>query len=121
MESPKVPLLGSTFSNDTNSEFSDDRFDDEPMEAIAIIGMAMKFPGEAVNTKSFWSTLMQGRNVSTHIPETRMNASSFYHPDKSRSDTVSLHNRRNVDAKIANRDKDSSERGPFSHRKYCCF
>lgn len=40
---------------------------------IAIIGMNMKFPGDAVSAESFWELVMQAKNVSKEIPQDRFN------------------------------------------------
>lgn len=77
-------------SSTCSSTFENDRLENDLLEPIAIIGMALQFPGEAINTEYFWKTMLEGRNLSRSIPKSRMNASSFYHPDNSRGDTVSL-------------------------------
>jgi acyl transferase domain-containing protein len=56
---------------------------------IAIIGMNMKFPGDAVSAQAFWELLMSARNVSKEIPSDRFNIDAFYHPDPNRLDSVS--------------------------------
>lgn len=40
---------------------------------IAIIGMNMKFPGDAVSAQAFWELVMGARNVSKEIPADRFN------------------------------------------------
>ncbi|KAJ4420806.1 Type I Iterative PKS [Gnomoniopsis sp. IMI 355080] len=40
---------------------------------IAIIGMNMKFPGDAVSSQAFWDMLIDARNVAKEIPADRFN------------------------------------------------
>lgn len=40
---------------------------------IAIIGMNLKFPGDAVSAQAFWELVMSARNVSKEIPADRFN------------------------------------------------
>lgn len=40
---------------------------------IAIIGMNLKFPGDAVSAQAFWELVMSARNVSKRIPADRFN------------------------------------------------
>jgi hypothetical protein len=46
-------------------------------EPIAIIGLATKFPGDAVDTESFWETLLEKRSALTKVPEDRYNVDAF--------------------------------------------
>ncbi|RAR00984.1 polyketide synthase PksG [Stemphylium lycopersici] len=57
---------------------------------IAIIGMNMKFPGDAVSAESFWELVMQAKNVSKEIPQDRFNIDAFYHPDPARLDSLRI-------------------------------
>ena len=58
-------------------------------EAIAIIGMSLKFAGDATTPEEFWNMLIQGRSAMTDVPKDRFNIDAYYHPDKQRLDTVS--------------------------------
>lgn len=60
------------------------------VEPIAIVGFSFKFPGDADATDSFWSMLMEKRSTATKFPKDRISASSLYHPDSNRRDTVSI-------------------------------
>lgn len=57
---------------------------------IAIVGFSFKFPRDADATDSFWSMLMEKRSTATKFPKDRISASSLYHPDSNRRDTVSI-------------------------------
>jgi acyl transferase domain-containing protein len=60
------------------------------MEPIAIIGIDLKFPGDATSAEAFWEMLMEGRSALKDIPEERFKVSSFFHPDSERAGSVSL-------------------------------
>lgn len=49
-------------------------------EAIAIIGMACRFPGKATTPEAFWQLLSQGKNATTEIPSQRWNREAYYDP-----------------------------------------
>nr|ALQ32787.1 putative polyketide synthase [Fusarium bulbicola] len=53
------------------------------MEPIAVIGLDLKFPGDATDADGFWDMLVTGRSACTDIPDDRFKVSSFYHPDQS--------------------------------------
>lgn len=56
---------------------------------IAIVGLAFEFPQEATSEESFWQMLSEGRSASTEFPRDRLNIDAFYHPDVSRTASVS--------------------------------
>ncbi|KAK7994506.1 hypothetical protein PG991_016094 [Apiospora marii] len=57
---------------------------------IAIIGMNLKFPGDAVSAQAFWELIMSARDVSKEIPADRFNIDAFYHPDPNRLDSLRI-------------------------------
>lgn len=62
---------------------------DRDMTALAIIGFAFEFPGDATSSESFWQMLCNGRSASTEFPKERLNIDAFYHPDPERPSSVS--------------------------------
>jgi acyl transferase domain-containing protein len=52
----------------------------EEVEAMAIVGLATRFPQDAINTEELWKFLVNGRNAHTPFPEDRIGA-GHYHPD----------------------------------------
>ncbi|KAJ5156353.1 hypothetical protein N7492_009156 [Penicillium capsulatum] len=50
-------------------------------EPIAIVGSACRFPGDATSPSKLWELLKEPRDVLTEIPNSRFNASAFYHLD----------------------------------------
>lgn len=55
---------------------------------IAIVGMACRFPGEAANVNGLWDMCRGGRSAWSEIPQSRMNAEAFWHPDPSKTGSV---------------------------------
>ncbi|KAJ5631672.1 fatty acid synthase S-acetyltransferase [Penicillium longicatenatum] len=53
---------------------------------IAIVGMAVRLPGDVRTMESFWDLLVSKRDVSTEVPESRFNIDAFY--SESRPKTV---------------------------------
>lgn len=62
------------------------------MDPIAIIGFALKFPGDATSPESFWRMISDQKCASTPFPKDRINIDAFYHPDNTRSDSVPVRN-----------------------------
>jgi hypothetical protein len=58
------------------------------MEPIAIVGMAMRFPGGAHSSQEFWEMLKEGRDGWAPIPKHRYNIDGYYHPDNARAGSV---------------------------------
>ncbi len=50
-------------------------------EPVAIIGMACRFPGGAVDPDSFRRLLKEGRDAVTEVPRSRWDIDAFYDPD----------------------------------------
>lgn len=45
----------------------------DKLEPIAIVGINLKFPSDAVSPDSFWKMLYAGRSVSGKVPAERFN------------------------------------------------
>jgi hypothetical protein len=58
-------------------------------QPLAVIGLSLRFPQDATSAEAFWKMLVEGRCAMTDYPKDRMNIDAFYHPDTSRTDTVS--------------------------------
>lgn len=55
---------------------------------VAIIGFALKFPGEANSPESFWEMLLQGKSALTDVPKERYNIETHFSLDENRSGKV---------------------------------
>ncbi|WP_420810765.1 type I polyketide synthase [Haliangium ochraceum] len=53
----------------------------EGNDPIAIVGMALQFPGGVDDPEAFWSLLERGGDAVAPIPKNRWNADAFYDPD----------------------------------------
>ena len=63
----------------------------EMNEAIAVIGLDLRFPGDASTPEGFYEMLQTGRSALSDIPSDRYNLDAFYHPDQDRAGAVSRH------------------------------
>ena len=59
-----------------------------PVMPIAVIGLAGRFPGDATTPQALWEMCCHGKSAWSEIPEDRMNASAYFHPDPSKSGCV---------------------------------
>ena len=64
----------------------DDQVNDD---SIAIIGFALKAPGGANSTQSFWDMMVEGRCTVSDIPASRFNVDAFWDPRPNVPGTVS--------------------------------
>ncbi|KAI3536794.1 KR domain-containing protein [Colletotrichum abscissum] len=64
----------------------------DQIQPIAIVGLNLKFPGDATSAESFWHMLENARNASSKVPSTRFNVDAFYHPDPNRLDSMRVQN-----------------------------
>jgi hypothetical protein len=58
------------------------------MDDIAIVGVGLRFPGEAKSPDALWEVLEQGRSQWTEFPKDRLNINGYYHPGGERQGTV---------------------------------
>ncbi|KAF7592121.1 hypothetical protein BBP40_000669 [Aspergillus hancockii] len=56
----------------------------EPPAHLAIIGMSCRLPGEVTTPEELWDLCSRGRSAWSEFPESRFNASAFYHPNPDR-------------------------------------
>lgn len=68
----------------------DARPDGNADDAIAVVGMACRFPGDADNIENFWEMIRDGKDAWSEIPSDRFNAKGWYHPDPNRPGSVSF-------------------------------
>ncbi|KAI9046007.1 polyketide synthase module [Aspergillus affinis] len=61
----------------------------DSLPALAVVGLSLKFPEDAVSPDAFWNMIMEGRCASKEFPADRLNIEAFYNPDPNRMDSVS--------------------------------
>lgn len=74
----------SNIPNTTMSEFQRD-----PLPALAVVGLSLKFPEDAVSSDAFWNMIIEGRCASKEFPPDRFNIDAHYNPDPNRLDSLS--------------------------------
>ena len=57
------------------------RHESAKSEPIAIVGMACRFPGGAVNPESYWRLLHNGNDALVEVPKSRWDIDRFFDPD----------------------------------------
>jgi acyl transferase domain-containing protein len=56
---------------------ADSQDHDDP---VVIVGMSVRFPGDATSPDKFWQMLCEGRSAHGPVPSERFNVASYYHP-----------------------------------------
>jgi acyl transferase domain-containing protein len=59
------------------------------MEDIAIIGLALRFPGDATSPQKLWDVLERKESQWSEFPKDRLNIDGYYHPSNDRLGSVS--------------------------------
>lgn len=57
-------------------------------QPIAIIGIALRAPGDASDPEKFWRMLLEARSARGPVPKDRYNVDGFYHPDPERLGSI---------------------------------
>ncbi len=60
------------------------------VEPIAVIGLAGRFPGEAVDARALWDLCCEGRSAWSEIPGDRFSAHAYRHSNPARMGCVGL-------------------------------
>ena len=58
------------------------------MEPIAVVGLALKFPGDADSEDGLWRVLMEKKCTMTEWPADRLNVDAFYSPSRKEKSSV---------------------------------
>ncbi|KAE8353621.1 hypothetical protein BDV28DRAFT_164846 [Aspergillus coremiiformis] len=64
--------------------------EEQCLPPLAIVGLSLKFPGDAVTPNAFWKMLLEGRATASEFPPDRLNINALHHPDRARLDHLSL-------------------------------
>lgn len=62
----------------------------DALPPLAIVGLSLKFPQDAVSPESFWDMIVQGRCAATEFPPDRLNIDAHHHPNSNRLDGLSM-------------------------------
>ncbi|KAI3340056.1 putative polyketide synthase [Ustulina deusta] len=73
-------------------------------EPIAIVGMGCRLPGDSNSPEKLWRLLSQNRSGHGNVPQSRYNASAFYHPNKDRPGSINSSTGYFIDEDIRNFD-----------------
>lgn len=52
----------------------------DKIEPIAVVGINLKFPGDAITPESFWKMLHEGRSAAGRVPADRFNIDGEFVP-----------------------------------------
>jgi acyl transferase domain-containing protein len=75
-------------NNSTHFQNGTEHPDSNINDPVAVIGVALRFPQDAVSSESFWEMLVGGKSARTKVPEERYNIDAFYQSGESKSGTV---------------------------------
>ncbi|KAN0087204.1 hypothetical protein V8E54_000892 [Elaphomyces granulatus] len=59
-------------------------------EDIAVVGLGLRFPGDATTPEAFYNLLLSSRSALTKTPADRYNVDAFYHPDRNRLGAINV-------------------------------
>lgn len=59
------------------------------MGDIAIVGLALRFPGDATSPQKLWDVLERKESQWSEFPKDRLNIDGYYHPSNERLGSVS--------------------------------
>ncbi|KAL7808235.1 polyketide synthase [Trichoderma gracile] len=60
------------------------------MEDIAIVGLALRFPGDATSPQKLWGVLERKESQWSEFPKNRLNIDGYYHPSNDRLGSLSF-------------------------------
>lgn len=61
------------------------------VDDIAIVGLALRFPGDATSPQKLWDVLEQKESQWSEFPKDRLNIDGYYHPSNQRLGSVRSH------------------------------
>ncbi|GJN67563.1 type I Iterative Polyketide synthase (PKS) [Purpureocillium lilacinum] len=60
------------------------------MEDIAVIGLGLRFPGDASSPERLWDVLAEGKSQWSEFPKERLNIDGYFHPGGDREGSISF-------------------------------
>ncbi|KAK2608454.1 hypothetical protein QQS21_003024 [Conoideocrella luteorostrata] len=70
-------------------------------EDIAVIGLGLRFPGDAANPEELWKVLENGESQWSEIPKERVNVDGYYHPSGERQGSIPFRSAHLIKGNIA--------------------
>lgn len=61
------------------------------VDDIAIVGLALRFPGDATSPQKLWDVLERKESQWSEFPKDRLNIDGYYHPSNQRLGSVCSH------------------------------
>jgi acyl transferase domain-containing protein len=55
---------------------------------IAVVGIGLRFPGDASSPEELWKVLERGESQWSEFPKDRLNIDGYYHPGGDRQGSV---------------------------------
>ncbi|KAJ4345482.1 uncharacterized protein N0V89_011614 [Didymosphaeria variabile] len=86
----ETPPDARTPENDSFGHEINDIVDGELIEPIAVIGFALKAPGDATNADAFWDMLVEGRSGASEFLSDRINIEAFSQKGIKRSGDIPM-------------------------------
>lgn len=130
-ERPKLPDDGGSWAADTLSEDtlysggSRGTIIKDKTVPLAIIGLSLKFPGDATTPDAFWQMLIEGRSARTESPRDRFGNDGSYHPASRRQGQVSWtlgsKGLEGLKESLTDLTVNVSHHWSFSQGRTCCF
>ncbi|TQV93399.1 Beta-ketoacyl synthase [Cordyceps javanica] len=74
------------------------------MVDIAVIGLGLRFPGDASSPEALWDILEHGESQWSEIPQDRLNINGYYHPGGDRQGSISFKGAHFIKGNIAEFD-----------------
>ncbi|PHH69515.1 hypothetical protein CDD82_7707 [Ophiocordyceps australis] len=59
-------------------------------EDIAVVGIGLRFPGEATSPSELWKVVSQGQSQWSEFPKDRLNIDGYFHPGGDRQGSISF-------------------------------
>jgi hypothetical protein len=77
---PHYETTYESFIDNLNDANQNGNISSEPVEPIALVGMAMRLPGSVHNADEFWQLLAEKRSGLCEVPKDRFNVEGFQDP-----------------------------------------
>ncbi|KAF4980357.1 hypothetical protein FZEAL_3618 [Fusarium zealandicum] len=88
------------------------------MDDIAVVGIGLRFPGDASSPEELWKVLERGESQWSEFPKDRLNIDGYYHPGGDRQGSISFRGAHFLKSNFASFDAPVSIRFP-PHGSLC--